>query len=113
MPVVTLSKEAVHEWDLINPEGVVRVDPVEWAPRVSTLAGRTVELRWNGKPNGDLFLNRIAQLLVEKVKDVKVIKAWEVLPETATLSHAPEISKEFAKKLTSLKADIVIASSGD
>lgn len=113
MPVVTLTQEAVQDWELLNPEGAVRMEEVKIAPRLKTLEGKTVELRWNGKPNGELFLDRIAELLTEKVKNVKIIKAWEVLPETATISHTPEKGKEFAKKLTALKPDIVIGSSAD
>ena len=45
----------VREWKLVNPEGVVVVEPVEISPRITSLEGKTVLLRWNGKHNGDNF----------------------------------------------------------
>ncbi len=113
MPVVSFSKEAVQEWELINPEGVVTIKPIELAVRLDTLEGKTVALRWNGKPNGDLFLNRIGDLLTEKVKNVKIIKVWEAAHDTAVISSNPERSKGITATIVSLKPDIVIAASAD
>jgi hypothetical protein len=112
-PAVSLSKETVQEWDLINPEGAVTIKPIELAARLDTLEGKTVALRWNGKPNGDLFLNRIGDLLTEKVKNVKIIKVWETAHDTAVISSNPERSKGITATIVSLKPDIVIASSAD
>ena len=113
MPVLSPAKEETQTWELINPEGIVAFESVKIATNLDTLEGKTVGLRWNGKPNGDLFLNRIADLLMEKVRDIKVIKAYEVAPETATISHGHEKAKEIAKKLVSLNPDIVIGSTAD
>jgi hypothetical protein len=112
-PGVSPAKEAVQEWELINPEGVVTIKPIELAARLDTLEGKTVALRWNGKPNGDLFLNRIGDLLAEKVKNVKIIKVWETAHDTAVISSNPERSKGITATIVSLKPDIVIASSAD
>ena len=100
-------------WDLVNPVGAVKVEPLTMNPHPDTLEGKTVLLCWNGKHNGDFFLNRIAGLLKENIKGVKIIKGWEVVPETATLSSNPQASKEFAKKLVDLKPDIAIAAQAD
>ena len=113
IPAVSLTKEAVQQWDLINPEGVVLIKPIEIAPRLTTLEGKTVVLRWNGKPNGDLFLERIGELLVERVKGIRVIKAWETAHDTAIISSTPERSSEIAAKIAEFKPDIVIASTAD
>jgi ABC-type Fe3+-hydroxamate transport system substrate-binding protein len=83
------------------------------APRLSALEGKTVVLRWNGKPNGNILLDRVAELFTEKVKDVKVVKAYEMMPETSQISHSSEKGQEYAKKLLSLKPDIVIGSLAD
>jgi ABC-type Fe3+-hydroxamate transport system substrate-binding protein len=112
-PAVSLAKEAVQEWELINPEGVVTIKPIDLAARLDTLEGKTVALRWNGKPNGDLFLNRIGDLLTEKVKNVKIIKVWEAAHDTAVISSNPERSKGITATIVSLKPDLVIASSAD
>jgi hypothetical protein len=112
-PGASPAKEAAQEWDLINPEGVVKIKPMEVAPRLASLEGKTVALRWNGKPNGDLFLNRIGELLVEKVKGVKIVKVWEMAHDTAIISSNPEKSKAITDKVSSLNPDIVIASTAD
>jgi hypothetical protein len=89
------------------------VGPVKLNPHPATLEGKTIVLRWNGKFNGDNFLNRIAELLTEKVKGVKVIKMWEVDRDTASISDSLEKSNEFTQKVAKLKPDIVIAAQAD
>ena len=101
------------KWQLVNPAGVVNVGPFNVNPHHETLDGKTVLLRWNGKHNGDIFLNRVADLLTENVKGVEIIKSWEVAPETATVSGNPHKSQEFAKKLAEYKPDIAIGSQAD
>ncbi|MFC1990177.1 UGSC family (seleno)protein, partial [Chloroflexota bacterium] len=68
-------------WELVNPEGTVQLEPFAVKPHHQTLENKTVLLHWNAKHNGDLFLNKIAELLTEKVKGVKIIRGWEVAPE--------------------------------
>lgn len=113
VPGALLAKEVPQQWELVNPASIVLSKPVKPAVRPQTLEGKTVVLRWNGKPNGDIFLNRVAELLNEKVKGVKVIKAWEVAPETNVISYSPDRSLEIAKKLASFKPDIVIGAPAD
>ena len=113
LPAPGLAKEAVQQWELINPEGVVKIEPMQVNPHPSTLEGKTVMLRWNGKHNGDLFLDRVGELLSEKVKDVKIVKSWEVAIETAEISQNENKSKQFIQKLAAFKPDIVIGSQCD
>jgi hypothetical protein len=113
VPGFVAAKEAPQQWELVNPQSIVLSKPVKIVERPATLEGKTVVLRWNGKPNGDVFLNRVAELLNEKVKGVKVIKAWEVAPETNVISYSPDRSVSIAKKLASFKPDIVIAAPAD
>ena len=112
-PIESFAREAIQQWELVNPEGVVRLVPMKLAPRITTLEGKTVVLRWNGKPNGNIMLDRIAELLLEKVKDVQVVKAYDLIPEISQISHGVEKSREYVKKLMTLKPDIVIASQAD
>jgi hypothetical protein len=113
-PWVLLAKERVQLWEVINPEGVIRIEPMKVNPHPSNLEGKTVVLRWNGKHNGDHFLNRVAELLEEKVKGIKVIKSWEVAPETVDpITGNEERSKEFARKIATFNPDIVIAAQAD
>ena len=113
LPAVTLARESIQQWELINPEGVVKIEPMQVNAHPSTLQGKTVMLRWNGKHNGDLFLDRIGELIAEKVKDVKIVKSWQVALETADISQNENRSKEFIQKLMQFKPDIVIGSQCD
>jgi len=102
-----------QRWLLINPEGIVNLPKLKINAHTESLENKTIFLRWNGKHNGNIFLERIAGLLVEKVKGVKVIKSWEVLPETATSSRNSLKSQEFAGKIAGFKPDFVIGSQAD
>lgn len=113
IPALASAREAAQEWELVNPEGVSQVTPMQLAPRLTSLEGKTVVLRWNGKPNGNVALDRVAELLAAKVKDVKIIKAYETNPEIAVISHTLEKSREIAKKLAAKNPDLVIASQAD
>ena len=114
LPTLLLGKEAAQKWELINPEGVIRIEPMKINPHPSTLEGKTVMLRWNGKHNGDNFLNRVSELLTERVKDIKIIKSWELAPETVDpISGSQERSMELMKKLAAFKPDLVIGSQAD
>ncbi|MBC8445837.1 MAG: hypothetical protein H8D74_01420 [Chloroflexi bacterium] len=91
----------------------VSLGPVKLNTHPTSLEGKTVLLRWNGKPNGDKLLTRVGELLAEQMKDVKVIKMWEVAPSTAVSSDSAEVSAEIAEKIAAQKPDIVIASQCD
>ena len=80
------------------------------ASRVDTLDGKRVGLLWNGKPNGDVFLNRIAELLEKNYKNIEIIKFWEVDREGTAFSN--KYSDELLDRIAD-SADIVIASSAD
>jgi hypothetical protein len=108
------AKEATQKWELINPEGVIKIELMEINPHPSTLEGKTVILRWNGKHNGDNFLNKVAEMLRQRVKGIKIVKSWEVAPETVDpISGSQERSMELMKKLAAFKPDLVIGSQAD
>ena len=114
IPGMTLWSEGNQRWEILNPEGVIKIEPMEINPHPSTLEGKTVLLRWNGKHNGDKFLDRVAELLSQKVKDVKIIKSWEVAPETVDpITGSNERSLELMKMLAAFKPDLVIGSQAD
>ena len=106
-------KKAVQEWELLNPEGVVEVVPMSVNLHPITLVGKSIALRANGKHNSDHFLDKVAELLEKEVKDIRIIKPWEIAPETNTSSQNPEESKKFAEKIASFKPDLVISAQGD
>jgi len=100
-------------WKLVNPEGIVQSESTAANLHPAKLEGKTILLRWSGKHNGDVFLDRIASLLAGKIDDVKLIKAWEIFPESANISQNSEVSKKIAADLSKLKPDISIAAQGD
>ncbi len=113
-PIDILADEKIQDWELINPEGVVKIEIMKLNPHPSRLEGKTVMLRSNGKHNGDKFLIRVGELLRDKVKDIRIIYSWEVAPETVDpITGSHERSKKFAQKLASFKPDLVIASQAD
>jgi hypothetical protein len=113
MPVMSIAKERTQEWVVINPAGTIEIKQVQLAPRITTLEGKTIVLRWNGKHNGNNFLDRIAELLKEKVPSAKVIKLYEVDKSTVKISGSAAESARIAQVIKGLHADIVIASQSD
>jgi hypothetical protein len=114
IPNTTLSKEVNQSWEILNPEGAIKIEPMEINPHPASLEGKTVLLRWNGKHNGDKFLDRVAELLAQKVKGIKIIKSWEVASETVDpITGSQERSMELMKKLAAFKPDLVIGSQAD
>lgn len=113
LPAIVLSEEGGGDLRLINPEGVVNIEPMKVNPHPSTLEGKVVVLQWNGKQNGDRFMDEIAALLNEKVKDIKIIKAWQDAPEVKIISQNPEKSRQLAQRIVAFKPDLVIAGQAD
>jgi hypothetical protein len=113
-PIDVLAEQKAQGWELINPEGVIKIDPMKLNPHPSRLEGKTIMLRSNGKHNGDKFLIRVGELFKDKVKDVKIIYSWEVAPETVDpITGSHERSKRFALRLASFKPDLILASQAD
>lgn len=105
--------EKPQEWELVNPSGVIQVAQVEPAKRITTLDGKTIALRWNSKHNGDVVLNRIAELLAKNYPNTKVIKTYELDPSLNGITGANSESERVAKAVAAVKPDLVIASQGD
>lgn len=83
---------------------------INFVPRIKTFDGKKIGLWWNGKPNGDFFLNRVAELLEKKYKDVDIIKLWEVDP---TGTAHPDKKSDVVLDIIARSADIVIAGQAD
>ncbi len=113
LPAAAMAQGTPQEWTLVNPEGVVKIEPMKVNAHPATLEGKTVLLRWNGKHNGNNFLDRVGELLTRDVKNIKLIKSWQVAPETAIIAGNPDKSKEIVQKLSSPKPDLVIGSQCD
>ena len=102
--------EKPQEWELVNPTGAIKIAQVEPAKRITSLDGKTVALRWNSKNNGDIVLDRIAELMAQKFPKTKIIKLYKTDPSLNGISGE---SQRVAKAAASVKPDLVIASQGD
>ena len=105
--------EKPQEWELVNPSGVIKQAQVEPAKRITTLEGKTVVLRWNGKNNGDLFLDKIAELLKKNIPTVKVVKSYVEDTSLNSISGTEKESIRVTEAIRSMNPDIVIAAQCD
>ena len=104
-----------QEWELINPTGEIEKVAVEPAKRITALEGKTIALRWNGKNNGDLVLDRLAELLAKKYPTAKVVKTYRDMADQNLnkISATQDESMRIVKAVASVRPDIVIASQAD
>ncbi len=94
-------------------ERAPKVGPVKLNPHPASLEGKTILLRWNGKFNGDKYLTRVGELLSQQVKNVKIVKLWEMDKTTAAISKDLQASEQVAAAVAKLKPDLVIAAQAD
>ena len=94
-----------------NPTGAVMAERIpEFSPRIDTFDGKRIGLLWNSKPNGNHYLNRVAELVSQRFPSAKVTKFYETHPvETAN----PDKKSDAAIALMAQNADVVIAAQGD
>ncbi len=94
-----------------NPTSVEIMEEIQhFAPRIDSFNGKRIGLLWNGKANGDFYLNRVGELLEKRFSNVSIIKFWEVDP---TETAHPEKKSAEALDRVAKSSDIVIASQGD
>ena len=108
-----LTKGKIQTWEIINPAGTIGIKMAKLAPRLTTLEGKTILLRWNFKHNGNHYLDRISELLAEKVPGAKVIKIYEIDRSTIRQSGSNEGSAKLACLIADCKPDVVISAYGD
>lgn len=90
--------------EIVSPEGTVATAPITAAPPVSTLAGRSIAVLDNGKPNARLLLTRIAERLAARTSaEVSVVAAKATAAEPAE----PEILRQLEA------AQVVVTGSAD
>ncbi len=91
----------------------IKVGPVRVNTHPSSLSGKTVLLRWNGQCNGDTFLNSMGQLLKQEIKQIRIVKMWEIEPGTAVISSGLPESQTIAEAVAAQKPALVIAAQAD
>jgi ABC-type Fe3+-hydroxamate transport system substrate-binding protein len=105
--------EPPQEWEVLNPAGVMQKATVKPAARVASLDGKTIVLRWNGKNNGDVALDKLAELLAKKAPTAKIVKSYALDPSINKIAGSPGESERINKVIMGHKPDLVIASQAD
>ena len=108
-----VTREKIQTWEIINPAGTIEIKTAKLAPRLATLEGKTILLRWNFKHNGNHYLDRISELLAEKVPSARVIKVYEIDRSTINQSGSLEDSSSLARTIADFNPDLVIGAHGD
>ena len=91
---------------VLSPLAKLVTKQIPLASRLDTLDGKVMGLLWNNKPNGDILLRRIEEVLSSRFNLVDVI--WHKKPKGADVSASAKIIREFG-----LKADFIVAATGD
>lgn len=88
-----MREKAGKKLTVLNPQGEIDQSMVKGVtPRVPDLAGKTIGLYWNGKPDGDLFSDVIEARLKKKFPEVNVLRYNG--PGDLGETMAPKIAKE-------------------
>ncbi|MCL2669466.1 MAG: hypothetical protein FWE89_02160 [Syntrophaceae bacterium] len=111
--VPAMAAEVPQEWELVIPTGVIERIVLDPAPRLTSLEGKTIVLRWNGKHNGNVFLDRLAVLLGQKYPTAKIVKSYETDASLNVITGSDDRSNQIAGLLKNMKPDLVIASQAD
>jgi hypothetical protein len=80
-------------YSVVSPLGDPTVKVVAMAPRLDTLAGKTVGMVWNQAFNADITLPAIAEALKEKYPDIKIIPYTEMDAAMQAAGPDPEDPK--------------------
>ena len=107
------AKEQMQDWNLISPQGVVEKAELKPAPRLSSLEGKTIALRWNGKHNGDVLLEYLGDRLQKDYPTAKIIRTYKSDTSLNGVSGTDKESQRRAKVISALKPDLVIGSQCD
>lgn len=98
-----------QEWVVMNPVGDVDIVGRGGATRLDDFSGKRVGFWWNGKPNGDIFLNEIARQLESRCQGMTPVRMWEIDPATTTAYGVSADKLDFMVR----SADVVIGALAD
>jgi hypothetical protein len=91
---------------VLSPVTKIFPKEISKATRLNTLDGKVMGLLWNTKPNGDIMLRRIQEVLSSRFKLAGVIFVEK--PRSADTPAPDDMIRDLA-----FKADFIIASTGD
>ena len=93
---------------VLSPVVEVDVKKRTLVPRLNALNGKTIGLFDNGKPNNDVFQERIGQLLQEQFPDIKLVSKLRVVGNRAHREVSEEMCNDLARR-----CDAVLVSMSD
>ncbi len=96
-------------WTVMNPVGDVEIENLGGAARLDDFSGKRIGLWWNGKPNGDIFLNDLVHQLESRYPGMTAVRMWEIDPATPSAYGVPRDKLERMAQ----SADLVIGALAD
>ena len=90
----------MEKMEIISPAGGESVERGNIAPRLDTLAGKTVCETWNEDFKGDYMFPVYRELLEERYPGVRVIPYTEF--PSSTLRSSPEYQRDVARRIAAL-----------
>ena len=99
---------------VISPLGRTTVAERSGAPRLETLAGKTIGEMWNGDFKGNFTFPIIAEMLRERFEGIEIVPHSEFPNSTirGTAAHQRQIDGEMAALAREKGLDAVIAGNG-
>jgi hypothetical protein len=79
--------------EVLDPTGVNAEQRITASSGVGDLNGKTIGFIDNGKPNYDIFLDRLIELLSQRFKFAGIIRAKKKEKDTGTALNSAEIEK--------------------
>jgi hypothetical protein len=98
-----------QKWTVMNPVGDVEIENLGGASRLDDFSGKRIGLWWNGKPNGDIFLDELARQLESRFSGMAAVRMWEIDAATTTAYGVPRDKLERMAR----SADLVIGALAD
>lgn len=98
-----------QQWTVVNPVSTPNVGRLGSAERVDDYSGKRVGLWWNGKPNGDVFLDEVGAQLAARFPGMTTVRIWEHRPTSMSFYGIPKDDIAFM----AANADVVIGALGD
>ena len=98
---------AQSELELIVPEAPGKVVKGTVVPALDTLEGKSIGLFWNTKPNGDIYLKKVGELLKKRFNNVRLI-VYMPGKADSTSGASPAVLQKVAQE-----CDLVLVSLGD
>jgi hypothetical protein len=79
--------------EVLNPTGVTKQQNIKASSGVGDLNGKTIGFIDNGKPNYDIFLGRVVELLSQRFKFAGIIQVKKKERDTGAALNSTDVEK--------------------